>query len=262
MPVDFESWWLEHDYFPSGLDRTSHPLWKPYRKLYRSLNSQDLTLIEELRLELRGYLLTRALLKPQRKRKTSNVQVFKKNERLFKRFGRFVADTLGANIGNGIDQVIERAFRDFQAVIELESGVAKGRSKDTWKSLIQEVIPIVPKLTGLSLKYYPDPSPLIGRTPEQWQTFILLAMVNYLEQKTQRPHYREAVDILNAQVPRLKSNELKSNDRLSYSSARARVTQFKQSHPNWRRDVKALYDETRQFTAGTPHSVRPADPTC
>jgi hypothetical protein len=258
MPVDFESWWLEQDYFPSGLDRISHPLWKPYRKLYRSgLNHQDLTLIEELRLQFRGYLLTRACLKPQRKRKTSNVQVLKKNERLFKLFGRFVADTLGANIGNGIDQVIDRAFRDFQTVIELESGVAKGRSKDTWKSLIQEVIPMVPKLTGLSLKYYPDPSPLIGRTPEQWQTFILLAVVNYLEQKIHKPHYREAVDILNAQVPRLKSN-----DRLSYSSARARVTQFKQNDPNWQRDVKALYLCTRQFTNDGAHSVRLANPTC
>src|SRR5215510_9692438 len=104
MPVDFESWWLEHDYFPSGLDRMSHPLLKPYRKLYKSgLNGDDLTLIEKLRLEFRGYLFMRTRLKSKRKPKTSNVQVLKKNERLFKLFGRFVADALGANMENMIN---------------------------------------------------------------------------------------------------------------------------------------------------------------
>src|SRR5215813_12427284 len=112
MPVeDFESWWLEHDYFPSGLDRTSHPLWKPYHKLYKSgLNGDDLTLIEKLRLEFRGYLFMRTRLKSKRKPKTPDAQVLKKNERLFKLFGRFVADTLEANVE---DQVIDQAFRKF-----------------------------------------------------------------------------------------------------------------------------------------------------
>jgi hypothetical protein len=116
---------------------------------------------------------------------------------------------------------------------------------------------MIPKLEGLLLKYHPDPFSL-GRTPEGWQTFILLAIVNYLEQKTRRhmPHYREAVDILNAQVP-----QLKGNYRLSCSSARARVTQFKDKHPGWKRDVKALYLCARQFANGG-HSVRLADPTC
>src|SRR5262245_14850502 len=128
-------------------------------------------------------------MKSKRKPKTPDAQVLKKNERLFKRFGRLLADTLGANMENvinasagvdeqlsrtphggsvgadillprvrglsqfvthsmpqrnGIDQVIDRVFLDFQTVIELESGVARGRAKDTWKNLIQEVIPMVP----------------------------------------------------------------------------------------------------------------------
>src|SRR5262249_23393470 len=97
---------------------------------------------------------------------------------------------------NGIDQVINRVFRDFQRVVELNNGLAKGNQRDTWKKLIREVTPMVPKLTRLLLSYHPDPFSL-GKTPERWQTFILLAMVNYLEQKTLRhmPHYREAVDI-------------------------------------------------------------------
>ena len=298
MAVDFESWWLEQDYFPSGLDRMNHPLLKPYCKLYRSgLNPEGLTLIETWRLYFRAYLFMQDRMKSKRKPKTPDAQVLQKNERLFKRFGRIVADMLGANMENvinasagvdaqvrrvpqggsfgadnllprtrglsqfvtqsmaqrnGIDQVIDRAFRGFQTVIELESGVAKGRAKDTWKSLIQEVIPMVPKLNGLLLKYYPDPSPLAGRTPEQWQTLILLAMVNYLEQKIHKPHYREAVAILNA--------ETKTNDKLSYDSARARVTQFKNHHPDWQSDIEVLY--TRQFTNIGADPVRLANPTC
>jgi len=303
MPLDFQplnDWWEDH--FDDSLSRLHHPLWLTYRKLYRAgVNLEDLTLIETLRLYFRAYSFMQDRMRSKRKPTTSDAQVLKKNERLFKRFGRIVADTLGANIENvtnssagigtqvsrtpqggsfgadnflprvgglsqflthsrshrnGIDQVIDRAFRDFQTVIELESGVAKGRSQDTWKKLIREVTPMVPKLEGLLLKYHADPFSL-GKTPERWQTFILLAMVNYLEQKTQRPHYREAVDILNAQVP-----QLKGNYRLSNSSARARVTQFKDKHPDWKRDVKALYLCARQFANGGTHSVRLADPTC
>jgi hypothetical protein len=301
MPLDFKPFsdWCK-DHFEDSLSM-GDPRWKAYRDLYRSgVNLEDLTLIETLRLYFRAYLFMQDRMKSNRKPKTTDAQVLKKNERLFKRFGRIVADTLGANMENvtsasagvgaqvsrtprggsfgadnllprvgglsqfvtqsmpqrnAIDQVIDRVFQDFQIAIELES---EGRPNDTWKRLIKEVRPMVPKLNGLLLKYHPDPFSL-GKTPERWQTFILLAMVNYLEQKTPRrmPHYREAVDILNAPVPRLKSN-----DRLTYGSARTRVTQFKQNYPKWKRDVKALYVCARQFANGGAHSVRLSNPTC
>jgi hypothetical protein len=274
----FERWWLKHDYFPSGLGRLSHPLWKPYRVLYRSsVNPKDLTLIEELRLCLQGYrifLLHMALKSKTKSKKTSNPALFlRRNERLIKLFGHMVAVevwrelvqkcgslTLGealafeANMEANMGSVINHAF---QTAIEISQDVDSENPKDNWETLVREVTPMVPKLTGLLLKYHPGLSRSSGRTPQQWQTFILLAIVNYLEQKTQQPHYREAVDILNANV----APRLKNNDKLSRGSARARVSQFKKDHLDWHSDVETLYGSL-ELTNRSKDSALLVNPTC
>jgi hypothetical protein len=267
MPKDFQpfdSWW--HGRFGFYTDNV---LWKPYSRLYSHVNLKDLTLIETLRVLFRVY--QKLDIASKRKPKTpSNAAVAKKHERLFKWFGHIVAGmwcevlrewgslkpgevlALEANM----EGVIDRAF---QTLIQVENGLAQNgpNPKDSWKEIVRLVTPHVPKLNRLALKYHPGPRSN-GRTPETWQTFILLAIVNYLEQKMHKPHYRETVNILNA----VGSHQQK-HDRLSVGSARARVIQFKKAHPDWHSDVEMLYRELRQqFTTASHDSTLLANPVC
>jgi len=259
MSVDyslFDRWWRENFFF------TDNPLYKPYRKLWRSgANSRDLTIVNHLRRFLQRYQEIVTALKSAREKKPSKLKIaagknsrghapqfLKENERLFKLFGHVVAYAVEANMQN-VDQVIARAFQVFQRAIEPKSLVKKRPAKDPWKELILEVMPIVPEPTGLVLKYYPNPFSSGGRTPERLQTLILLTMGTYLEQHTRghKPHYGEVVDILNAQVP----PQLK---KLSPGSARARVAQFKRD-PGWEDDVKTLYLYAHQFAKSDADSA-------
>ena len=131
MPEDFESSWREHDYFPSGLDRVNHPLLKPYRKLYQSgLTPADLTVIETLRLYSRSYLLMQDYLRSKRKPKTSDAQVVKNNERLFKWFGRrIVADMLGVNSTELLKLPLQPENQDSQKTKTFKKSMTFGSCK-------------------------------------------------------------------------------------------------------------------------------------
>ena len=240
MTEDFDAWW-HNAYF-----RTDHPLHGIYGRLFKA--GADLDYVDGLTRILRvgdqDSLYFRNDLETNLPDKLRHLAHPSAIAKLVKVGIREFAAKKGVSL-------TEAEYKDLERYVhpKVQKRVAKHQQETTKanKETVQKILKTNP--IGAILYEYSS-APLVyrtGRRSDDLGSFFMLAVSENLRERTGRPHFSLAGNLLRAA-----RSEREASNRTSRLQAMIRVDKLKRSSHDWKRHLIVLQESYRSFKSGKP----------
>lgn len=240
MTEDFDAWW-HNAYF-----RTDHPLYGIYKRLHKA--GADLEYVDSLTRILRvGDQDALYITKDLRKNLPSHLLHLGHPSAIAKRVEKGISE-FAAKKGVTLTET-ERKELEKHVQIKAKKTIAKNKEHQR-KALRRTVDQVFQKnpIGGILFEY--SSWPLLyetGRRSDDLGSFFLLAVSEHLRDRTGRPHFLLAGNVLGAV-----RGKREARNKTSRLQAMVRVDKLKKSGHDWKRHLSILRESYQSFKSGKP----------